>query len=47
MITEDNNSTDKMTWCLVCGDVTDGHPALDEIYVEILNNGCTTHYTKQ
>lgn len=32
-------------WCPTCGDVTDGHPALDKIITQSLEHGFKANYT--
>ena len=38
--------TKEKVWCLVCGDVTNGHPEQDKILVEMLENGCSVYYSE-
>lgn len=45
-ITTTTNSFGVRVYCLICGDVTDGHPEHDRLMFEMLNNGFKTEYTQ-
>lgn len=46
MIKQITDKKEVNKWCLVCGDITKGHPKLDEIYTEMFNNGCRVFYSE-
>ena len=33
--------------CLICGDVSKGHPAMDKLAARLLDNGFTTTYSNE
>lgn len=33
--------------CPICGDVTNGHPAMDKLCADLLQGGFTTKYTQE